>query len=293
MKSGWIILDKPSGVFSRTAGTRIARILGEKTFGHIGTLDPMASGVLPIAFGNATKMIPFVEEIRSSMKEYLFSLQFGFETDSLDITGKEVLRTDVIPSKESVLSVLTKLIGDIEQVPPVYSAVHINGFRAYELARRGDVIDKFPSRIVRIDALDLIDIKENSWIFRVRCGRGTYVRSIARDIAKLCGTVATVDMIRRTESTGFVTKDTVQLDFLEKLFNNDEDFKNFLKPSDFGLGDIPVQNLDGKQTVFYKNGGFIEIGGQDGFRRVYNNSDFVGIGIISDGVLRPKRTILN
>lgn len=291
MLAGWIILDKPSGVFSRTAGARVARMFGEKTFGHIGTLDPMASGVLPIAIGAATKMIPFVEEIRSTVKEYLFSLQFGFETDTLDITGKEIKRTDIIPDKESVLSILPKLIGDIEQIPPIYSAVHIDGKRAYELARQGRVVENMVPRQVRIESLDLVEIDGNSWVFRTRCSRGTYVRSIARDIAKLCGTVATVDMIRRTESIGFGIKDTVQLDFLENLFNNNADFKGYLKPADFGLGDIPVQNLDNKQAVLYKNGGFIETGGQDGMRRVYSGSEFIGVGVITGGVLRPKRTI--
>lgn len=289
--SGWIILDKPSGVFSRTAGARVARMFGVKKFGHIGTLDPMASGVLPIAIGAATKMIPFVEEIRSSTKEYLFFVQFGFETDTLDITGKEVARTDIVPSKEDVLSVLPNLIGDIEQIPPMYSAIHIDGRRAYELARQGRVADDIAPRNVHIDALDLIEIDGNSWTFRVRCSRGTYVRSIARDIAKLCGTVATVDMIRRTESIGFGIKDTVQLDFLENLVNNVADFKEILKPTDYGLGDIPVQNLDDEQTVLYKNGGFIETGSQDGLRRVYAGSDFIGVGTVADGVLRPKRTI--
>ena len=291
MVSGWIILDKPSGVFSRTAGARVARMFGEKTFGHIGTLDPMASGVLPIAIGSATKMIPFVEEVRSSTKEYLFSVQFGFETDTLDITGKEISRTDIIPSKEDVLSVLPKLVGDIEQIPPIYSAVHIGGKRAYELARQGRAVENIAPRQVRIESLDLVEINGNSWTFKVRCSRGTYVRSIARDIAKMCETVATVDMIRRTESIGFGIKDAVQLDFLENLFNNSADFKEILKPTDYGLGDIPVQNLDDKQTVLYKNGGFIETGAQDGYSRVYSGSEFVGIGIVTDGVLRPKRTI--
>ena len=291
MLSGWIILDKPSGILSRKAGAKVARMFGNKTFGHIGTLDSMASGVLPIAIGNATKMIPFMEEIRPTIKEYMFSLQFGFETDTLDITGKEIERTDIIPNKKEVLSILSKLVGDIKQVPPVYSAIHIDGKRAYDLARQSRVIDNIPSRNVRIEALDLLEVEDNRWTFKVRCSRGTYVRSIARDVAKLCGTIATVDMIRRTESLGFGIKDTVQLDFWENLFNNSADFKEILKPIDFGLGDIPVQNLDDKQVRLYKNGGFIEINGQDGLCRVYNGSDFVGIGVFIDGVLRPKRTI--
>ena len=290
--SGWVILDKPSGMFSRTAGARVARMFGVKKFGHIGTLDPMASGVLPIAIGAATKMIPFVENACSLQKEYLFSVQFGFETDTLDITGKEILRTGVIPNKETVLSVLSNLVGDIEQIPPMYSAVHINGKRAYDLARQGRVMtENIPSRSVHIDELTLVGIDESVWTFKVSCSRGTYVRSLARDIAKMCGTVATVSMIMRTESIGLKIKDAVKLDFLENLFNNGADFKQFLKPIDFGLGDIPVQKLNDEQAISYRNGDFIEINGHAGLRRVYTDSEFVGIGDVADGFLRPKRTI--
>lgn len=290
MNSGWIILDKPSGMFSRRAAGIVARMFATRTFGHIGTLDEMASGVLPIALGSATKMIPFVEDVRPSIKEYMFSLQFGFETDTLDLLGHKISRTDIIPSRPDVLSVLPHLVGDIDQTPPAFSAVHIDGHRAYDLARQGRVID-MPPRRVHIDALELLNIDGDIWTFRTRCGRGTYVRAIARDIAKLCKTTATVTMIRRTESIGFSIKNTVKLDFLENLFNNGGDFRKYLESVDFGLGDIPVLNLDGTSAVLYKNGGFIVTGGADGMRRVYAGSEFIGIGYVTDGTLRPKRTI--
>ena len=290
MKSGWVILDKDSGLFSRTAGGKIARMIGTKKFGHIGTLDPMASGVLPIAIGDATKMIPFVEEISPNVKEYLFSLQFGFETDTLDITGREIARNDIIPNESDVKSVLPKLIGKISQVPPQYSAVHVDGKRAYDTARQGKSV-KIPPRDVDIYDLEFCGIQDKSWHFRVRCSRGTYVRSIARDIAKLCGTIATVDMIRRTQSGGFDIKSAVKLDFLENLFNNSAGIHENLMPVDFGLGDIPVLNLIDKDADFYKNGGFITVAAGNGLYRVYNNDLFIGIGAVHDGKLRPKRTI--
>ena len=290
MKSGWVILDKDSGLFSRTAGGKIARMIGTKKFGHIGTLDPMASGVLPIAIGDATKMIPFVEEISPNVKEYLFSLQFGFETDTLDITGREIARNDIVPSESDVLGVLPKLIGKISQVPPQYSAVHIDGKRAYDAARQGRAVE-IPPRDVEIYELEFLGIRGKSWHFRVRCSRGTYVRSIARDIAKLCGTIATVDMIRRTQSGGFDIKSAVKLDFLENLFNNSASIDENLMPVDFGLGDIPVLNLIDKDAEFYKNGGFVTVAAGDGMYRVYNNDLFIGIGVVHGGNLRPKRTI--
>lgn len=283
-------MDKDPGMFSRTAGGRIARMFAAKTFGHIGTLDPMASGVLPIALGAATKMIPFLEDAAPATKEYLFSMRFGFETDTLDITGRETARDGRIPARAQVLAVLPKFIGEISQIPPAYSAVHVGGRRAYELARRGGAPEIAPRR-VRIDALELVENDGNSWLFRVSCGRGTYVRSLGRDIASAIGAMATVDMIRRTQTTGFDIKSAVKLDFLENLFNNGVDFKKFLKPVDFGLGDIPVQNLNGISAGLYKNGGFVAGNGADGLRRVYKGDDFIGIGMVADGILRPKRTI--
>lgn len=290
MTDGFIILDKESGLFSRTAGGRIARMFGVKKFGHIGTLDPMASGVLPIALGGATKMIPFIEAVNSNVKEYLFSCQFGFETDTLDITGHEIARDNIVPTTDMVLSVIPKMIGKIMQVPPIYSAVHVNGVRAYDAARRGREIE-IPAREIEIFELEFLGIRNESWHFRVMCSRGTYVRAIARDIAKMCGARATVDMIRRTQTNGFTIKNAVKLDFLENLVNNGGDFKKYLEPIDSGLGDIPVMNLDGTAAEFYKNGGFVATTGADGPRRVYSDDVFIGIGTVADGKLRPKRTI--
>lgn len=290
MADGFIILDKDSGLFSRTAGGRVARMFGTKKFGHIGTLDPMASGVLPIALGGATKMIPFIEDVNSNIKEYFFSCQFGFETDTLDITGREIVRDNIVPTSEDVLSVLPKMIGKIMQTPPIYSAVHIDGVRAYDAARRGREVE-IPPREIEIFELEFLGVRNKSWHFRVLCSRGTYVRAIARDIATMCGAHATVDMIRRTQTNGFTIKNAVKLDFLENLVNNGDDFKKYLEPIDSGLGDIPVMNLDGTVAMFYKNGGFVETTGADGLRRVYSGDVFIGIGMVMDGKLRPKRTI--
>lgn len=285
-----MILDKDSGLFSRTAGGRVARMFGTKKFGHIGTLDPMASGVLIIALGNATKMIPFFEDMAGDKKEYLFSMQFGFETDTLDITGCETRRDDFIPDTNDVVRALAKQIGEIQQIPPMYSAVHVNGQRAYEIARQGKSIE-IPARNVHIYELEFTGVHDKSWHFRVVCSRGTYVRSLGRDIAKSVGAIATVDMIRRVQSNGITIKNAVQLDFLENLVNNGGDLGAFVHPIDFGLGDIPVQNLNNKDAAFYKNGGFVDVASDDGLVRVYNDSEFIGIGVVTGGKLRPKRTI--
>jgi tRNA pseudouridine55 synthase len=139
----------------------------------------------------------------------------------------------------------------------------------------------------------LLEIGERSWTFRVVCSPGTYVRSIARDIAKICGTLATVDMIRRIKTNGLDIKDSVRLDFLENLVNNGKSFGEYLKPIDFGLGDIPVLDLIDKDAALYKNGGFIEMAKvtESGLFRVYSGDKFVGIGKLENGVLKPKRNI--
>ena len=287
---GWIILDKDSGMFSRTAGARVARLFQNKKFGHIGTLDPMASGVLPIAIGNATKMIPFVEELNITDKKYLFSLQFGFETDTLDITGKTIRDGGGVPTEQEIKNILPAFIGEQNQIPPQYSAVHVCGERAYKLVRDGKNID-IPPRKVHIFELEYTGKSGVSFGFRVKCSRGTYVRSIARDIAKKLHTFATVDMIRRIKSGCFDIKNAHTLDFLENLVNNGGDIGGNLLPIDLGLGDIPVINLNDKDTELYIHGGFINVAQDNNLVRIYNNDSFIGIGYISDGILRPKRTI--
>ena len=173
MSSGWIILNKAPGLFSRSASTRVANLFGMKKSGHIGTLDPMATGVLPIAIGDATKMIPFVGMVNEGVKEYTFSMQFGRETDTLDTTGVTTRRNPVIPTDEKITDVCTKFIGDIMQVPPMYSAVHIDGKRAYKLARQGENIDLTPRR-VHIYELKYNGFDGKSWNFYVRCGPGCF-----------------------------------------------------------------------------------------------------------------------
>jgi tRNA pseudouridine55 synthase len=312
---GWIILDKPSGMTSRAAGGRIARMFGVKKFGHLGTLDPMASGVLPIALGEATKMIPFLEtgkasfkecakcKVQSAVKEYLFGIKWGIRTDTDDITGNIIEQDDnaQCPTPSALAAVLPELVGEIDQVPPAYSAVHIDGKRAYELARRG-IEFEMPSRKVTIYGLEMVfpdsglaadaPPRNDTCIFKVRCSAGTYVRTLGRDIARLAGGyLATVDMIRRTRTHMFEIKNAATLDFLENLYNNTPaEAQKHLRPVDFGLDDILVLEIDDKDANLFRNGGFIETNG-DGLRRVYSGSEFIGMGIIENSLLKPKRII--
>lgn len=286
---GWIILDKDSGLFSRTAGARVARMFGTRHFGHIGTLDPMASGVLPIAIGNATKTIPFVEETRTKIKEYEFSMLFGTATDTIDITGNTIQTNNIIPTQTDIANAVNHLVGDIMQTPPMFSAVHVNGIRAYDAARVGKTMN-IPARPVTVYNLDIIANHGARVDLRMRCSRGTYVRAIVRDIAQICGAIATTTSIRRTETIGCNVKTAIKLDFLENVFNNGGALDKYLMPSDWLLGDIPVVNLDAKSAELFCNGGFIQTATHDGMVRVYHDK-FIGIGNVSDCILRPKRII--
>ncbi|MCL1785634.1 MAG: tRNA pseudouridine(55) synthase TruB [Alphaproteobacteria bacterium] len=326
-EGGWIILDKPSGMTSRAAGGRVARMFGIKKFGHLGTLDPMASGVLPIALGEATKMIPYLEHRAESrehrcQKEYEFSVQWGIKTDTDDITGKVMEQNDSVPSGEQISAALSVLVGEIEQTPPAYSAVHIGGRRAYELARRGAEFE-VPARRVNIYELEVCRgamlapgrarHAPTSTEFRVQCSAGTYVRALAQQIVDEInnaengkrktgnGFICTCDSIRRTRTHNFEIKDAAALDFLENLYNNacragaeakaeHQPVLEYLKPVDFGLDDILVLEIGDKDAELFKNGGFIDSNG-DGLRRIYNNGGFIGIGEIINGQLRPKRII--
>lgn len=285
--SGFVLLDKPSGITSRGAGGRIARMFGAKSFGHVGTLDPMASGLLVIALDEATKVIPYIPDAH---KEYEFSVQWGTQTDTLDITGKIINTSSVIPDPLSIRAACESFVGEYDQVPPDFSAVHVDGRRAYEIARAGKEL-KIPARQVHIYQLQA----ENSNSFIVRCGAGTYVRSLARDIAAKCGTIATCTAIRRIQTNGFDIKNAQTLDFLENLFNNDglAAIENYLQGADFGLGDIPVCNLDNNDARLFQNGGFLTRSAftENKSVRVYSDKKFIGIGIIENGVLKPKRII--
>ena len=287
---GIIVLDKESGVYSRKAGVRVARIFGEKKFGHIGTLDPMATGVLLIALGHATKMIPFIEEHNENKKEYLFGLRFGIETDTLDITGNTIKTDDKIPNENEIVDACKRISKTVEQIPPKFSAIHVNGARAYELARKGKDIEMKP-RPINIYELEYLGKKGDEYNFRVLCSRGTYVRSLVRDIANLCGAIATTTYIRRTLTNSFEIKNAVKLDFLENLVNNGKAPDKYLLAPDCALGDIPVINLNDKDAELYKNGGFIKTDEKGGFVRIYHDKEFIGMGRIENGLIHPKRTL--
>ena len=212
--SGWLIIDKQENIGSTDVVNQARHLLDAQKTGHTGTLDPFATGVLPIAFGEATKLIPYVTD---GNKEYEFTLKFGATTDTLDCTGNITQTGGKLPTKEEILSILPNFIGEITQIPPAYSAIKINGKRAYDLARQGESVT-IPERKINIFELDLLEMIDDSQAkLRVTCSKGTYVRTLGADIAKSLGTYGYLTTLRRTKCGNFSLADTILLENLKNI----------------------------------------------------------------------------
>ncbi|MFS0737447.1 tRNA pseudouridine(55) synthase TruB [Sphingomonas sp. 1P06PA] len=252
--NGWIILDKPIGIGSTPCVSAVKRALREGGYakakvGHGGTLDPLASGVLPIALGEATKLSG---RMLDADKAYDFTVRFGAETDTLDLEGKVVAIDPHLPSADAVAAVLARFTGPTEQVPPAYSAIKVDGQRAYDRARAGETVE-MKMRAVTIHALDLLETTSDSATFAARVSKGTYIRSLARDIAAACGTVGHVTMLRRTKAGPFGLAQAISLDKLAELARARR-LEEALLPLTAGLDDIPVLALTPDQARLLRQG---------------------------------------
>ncbi len=291
--NGWLCFYKERGISSNKALQLIKRKLNITKLGYLGTLDPEAEGVLPIALGSATRTIFYAED---SLKGYEFSVQFGCETDTCDVEGEKINFTDTFPTKQNLEDSLKLFTGEISQVPPIYSAIKINGKRAYALARENKEF-VIPARIVKIYKLELtnFDALNKTADFFVLCSKGTYVRSLAIDLARKCNSMCYVTEIKRTQSGKFFIKNAITLDKLEKLVHNAE-LKSNLESVDFALDDIPVieiseqmkqEVLNGKKIVFKKENL------SPGLYVAKTNEQLVAIGNLSAEIFQPKKVFNN
>jgi tRNA pseudouridine55 synthase len=230
---GWLIIDKPRGMGSTQVVGKTRYLLHANKNGHTGTLDPFATGVLPIAFGEATKLVPFVTD---GEKEYEFVVEWGTKTDTGDTEGKIIATSAKIPNRAEILAALPHFIGKIKQIPPIYSAIKINGQEAYKLARKGENV-AIPEREIEIYALDLLEERAKSAKFKVRCSKGTYVRTLGADLAEYLGSCGYLSELRRTKCGNFSLADTILLDSLEKLEYTDKRRESLL-PIETSLRDI-------------------------------------------------------
>ena len=254
MLHGWIILDKPVGLGSTQAVGAVKRILREagepKTkVGHGGTLDPLASGVLPIAIGEATKL---AGRMLDATKQYAFRISFGAETDTLDGEGQDVSTSEVHPTASEVEDILPRFTGPIEQVPPAYSALKIDGKAAYARARAGERLEMKP-RCVTIHELALLSANGAQADFIVTVSKGTYIRSLARDMARALNSVGHVAMLRRTRAGPFGLESAVSLDFLEETAKARQ-LTRVVMPLQAALDDIPALPVTPDQAQLLRHG---------------------------------------
>lgn len=234
--NGWLIIDKPRNLTSSAVVNITRRIFNANKNGHTGTLDPFATGVLPIAFGEATKLIPFVTD---GEKEYEFIIQWGASTNTDDSEGEVISISDKIPTKEEILDILPIFIGRIKQVPPMYSAIKINGERAYKLARQGEIV-AMPEREIEIYELELLAMLPNNQSkFKVRCSKGTYVRTLGKDLASELGTFGYLQELRRTKCGVFSLNDKILLENLKNMVYKEE-LERVMLPITTSLRDIAV-----------------------------------------------------
>jgi tRNA pseudouridine55 synthase len=254
MLHGWIILDKPLGLGSTQGVSAVKRALrtaghGKVKVGHGGTLDPLASGVLPIALGEATKI---TGRMLDADKAYDFTIRFGAETSTLDAEGAVVAESDLRPTPSDVAAILPRFTGAIDQVPPAFSALKIDGRRAYDLARAGETVE-LATRAVTIHALTIVGNGPNEVTLSARVSKGTYIRSLARDIAHALGTVGHVVMLRRTKAGPFGLENAITVDKLEEAAKAAR-LQELLLPLTAGLVDVPVLALAPDQAIALRQG---------------------------------------
>jgi tRNA pseudouridine55 synthase len=289
---GWIALDKAVGETSTDAVGALKRIFRAKKAGHAGTLDPLASGILPIAFGEATKTVPFVMD---GEKAYRFTVQWGVETDTDDSEGKEISRSGVRPSRDAILAALPAFSGTIEQVPPKVSALKIGGERAYDLARQGEVVE-LAAREIEIHRLGLIENDSDHAVFEAECGKGTYVRAIARDLGRALGCCGHVTALRRIRVGPFSEENSVGLKSLAALRDEqgEEGLAGALMPVETGLASLPSLAVSPADAQRLALGQAVIVRGRDapifeGPVAVSAQGALIALGEIEQGTLKPKR----
>ena len=247
---GWISIDKPSGRTSAQVTAQVRRLLNAAKAGHGGTLDPLATGVLPIALGEATKTVSYV---MNGIKRYRFTVRWGEERSTDDLEGEITTTSALRPTESDIKTVLPDFVGDIEQVPPDYSAIKLDGKRAYELARKGEEVS-LTKRQVHIEEFSLISCSDNDHaVFEVVSGKGTYMRSLARDIARRLGTVGHISALRRTSCGPFSETASISLESLEALVHSAPP-SAYLLAVETALDDIPALALNAAQADHLRHG---------------------------------------
>jgi tRNA pseudouridine55 synthase len=292
---GWLALDKPVGMTSTHAVSVIKHLFAAKRAGHAGTLDPLASGCLPIALGEATKTVPFAVDGR---KIYRFTVKWGEERDTDDAEGRVVATGDKRPERAEIEALLSRFAGTIEQVPPRYSAVKLGGERAYDLARDGETVELAPRQIT-IHRLELVEMPDQDHaVLAAECGKGTYVRALARDIGRALGVFGHVCALRRSQVGPFAEADMIPLEQVRSLCHRaaagEGHFADTLLPIETALDDIPALAVSPADAARLQRGQAVLLRGRDaciirGIVQVASSGQLVAIAEAERGEIVPRR----
>jgi len=291
--SGWLIVDKPAGLTSSAVVNKVRWALDAKKAGHAGTLDPDATGVLAIALGEATKTVPYVTD---ALKAYIFTVRLGQATNTDDAEGEVIATSDLRPSDDDIKEAISNFIGDIEQVPPQFSAVKVDGERAYKRARDGDEMT-LDARPLFVESLLLTDRPDTDHAtFEMVCGKGGYVRAIARDLGKALGCLGHVRELRRVWSGPFDAEDGLSLETIDSLAKS-PDLDTHLLPVEIALSDLPELKTTAEGATRLQNGnpGMVLASDVEYGNTCWASYDgrAVAIGIYKSGELHPTRVLLH
>lgn len=287
--SGWLILDKPFDMTSTQAVAKVRWLFSAMKAGHAGTLDPLATGILPIALGEATKAVAAVQD---GTKRYSFTIRWGVETTTDDAEGEIASASDHRPSEAEVRAELPRFVGEIMQTPPIFSAIKVDGERAYDLARAGELV-QLDARPVVIDELVLVAHGLQESRFEMQCEKGTYVRALARDLARALGTRGHVSALRRTQVGPFSERDAVDLAALEAA----QPREDFLLPISSGLAEWPEVRVDAGQAKAIRNGNAVLLTGTRapimlGIAWASSGGMPIAIGRVEAGRFQPQRVFV-
>ncbi len=297
--NGWLVVDKPPGMTSTDVVNRVRRGFDAQKAGHGGTLDPLATGVLPVAFGHATKTVPYVMD---GTKLYRFTLRLGDARDTDDADGQVVATSGVRPTDAQIAAALPAFLGDIMQIPPAYSAIKVAGERAYDMAREGraPVLEPRPARVDRFALVERFDA--DTAVFEVQSGKGVYMRSLARDLAQACGTLGHVAALRRLRVGPFTEAQAISLDKCAASADNAPASPNLLLPVATALADIPALALTEAEVFGLSNGqaiNLVDLMGRipqtadpnGGLARAMAGARVIGLCRLADGWLKPERLL--
>ncbi len=289
---GWLVLDKPAGMTSTQAVGAVRRLFDAQKAGHAGTLDPLATGLLPIALGEATKTVPYAVD---GTKHYLFTVRWGAATDTDDAEGRVVETSERRPTREAIEALLPGFTGEILQVPPAYSAIKVAGERAYDLAREGEPV-KLEARPVHIEALELVDLPDrDTAVLRARCGKGTYVRALARDMGAALGCLGHLTALRRTRVAAFTEDQAVTLEAVEAAARDGADaLHRLLLPVEAALQELPMVSVAQSDAARLLRGQAVLMRGRDapiisGPAYATCKGHLIAVGRIDKGELHPVR----